>query len=49
MWICEECLEALYENEGSFMGSYGECDVCKQTKDCNEITRKNLIKKETVE
>lgn len=43
MFICTPCLKKRYENEASFSGSYGICEICNTNRLCSDIQNKSLI------
>lgn len=43
MFICDKCLSKYYENDQSWVNSYGACEICKQVKKCNDIPSKYLV------
>jgi len=37
MFVCAKCLEKNYTNEPSFARSFGPCEDCGITRECNDI------------
>lgn len=43
MFICDTCLKKNYKNDQSFTSSFGQCEWCKETAQCNDIPSGRLI------
>ena len=45
MFICDDCLEKRFTNGQSMSRSIGKCEICEETKRCNDIPSKFLKSK----
>ena len=43
MFVCNECLQKRFTNGESMFKSRGRCEICEESKVCNEIQSSRLV------